>query len=149
MLIRMKSLSAYLLILFITALVSCGKTYRHYEAKGEFRYYNRLESPIQVEIRQGAIQQYGLYDVRSGDSLVLFTSGETLEMTLQPSGYIPGVLSDTTTVRVFDSLCYTENRKGTFLHNINSYRSYKRGDRDYVFYLDIDSTLAKQAMRCK
>jgi hypothetical protein len=84
------------------------------------------------------------------DSIILTTDGDTHEKVAYPEYYLPAISGDTTKIVFDDTLCYVEyNRKGAILQNIKSYTYTKRGDRDYVFYFTIDSTLLKLATKCQ
>lgn len=66
------------------------------------------------------------------------------------SGYLPGLYADTTTIRMFDTLCYLEDKSArAILFNIDAYAYEKRGDADYVFRFDIDSLLYMLAEKCQ
>ncbi|MBZ0099538.1 MAG: hypothetical protein K8F30_10655 [Taibaiella sp.] len=139
-----------LLLLIVIASCSCGKTRRSYKVSGEFRYYNRLDDTIRVVIKLGLNKAFESYIVPAGDSVVITTVGETdLEGPVDPKGYAPGILADTTSVIFNDTLCYNEYHKsGTMLHDIDSYTYLKRGDKDYLFFFNIDSNLYRMAGAC-
>lgn len=127
---------------------SCGKTIVDYSVKGEFIYYNRLTSPIQVHIRNGMNKAREDHVIDPGASLTIHTNGESNQQVADPKGYVPGITADTVIIRFNDTLCYAEYREGPWLHNIDKYSSTRRGDADYVFSFDIDSNLLNLAERC-
>lgn len=138
------------LLLALIVACSCGKTRKTYRVDGEFRYYNRLAGPVTVEIRAGLNKAFESHVLQPGDSMVLTTVGETdADEPAQPKSYAPGITADTAAIRFGDSFCYVEYRSGPVLHNINSYTYQQRGDRDYVFFLDIDSNLLNMARPCE
>ena len=143
----------YTLVLLIVAGISCscGKTRRSYKVSGEFRYYNQFGNTVRITVRSGLTKALETYAVAVGDSLVLSTTGETDQKNeeVNPQGYAPALLADTTTVRFNDSVCYNEyNKNGAVLHNIASYTYRKRADKDYIFFFTIDSSLYKQGGTC-
>lgn len=149
-LLPVNNTSIILLLLMSLSFFSC-RTIKSYAVRGEFRYYNRIDDTIRVYLKQGLNKAFEYHIVPGKDSLVLFTTGETdMEKPADPKGYLPAICSDTTTIRFNDSLCYSEyNKTGSLLHNISSYSYYRKGDRDYLFYFNIDSTLLKRANKCQ
>lgn len=132
-------------------IASCGKTITDYRVKGEFRYINYLNDTVTIKI-YGRINgaTFDEFKIAPKDSVMLTTDGETIEKTASPENYLPAISGDTTKLVFDDTLCYVEyNRKGAILQNIKSYTYTKRGDRDYVFYYSIDSSLLKLATKCK
>jgi hypothetical protein len=138
-----------LLLLLIAIGSSCGKTRKSYVVKGEFRYYNKMDDTIQVLLYHGLNTVFQSIYVSPHDSLVLHTDGEDYKTVADPMGYRPGISADTTTIVFNDTLCYSEyHHNGPILHNISSYTYEKRGERDYVFFYDIDTSLLSLAVRC-
>lgn len=135
-------------MLFLTSginllLSSCGKTTVEYRVKGEFRYSNGTTRTARIIVR-GTMEGAPLkeYQLPPGDTLTLYTEGETHKQTAAPQNYRPAVSGDTTTLVWSDTLCYSEyGHNGPVLQNINAYTAQKRGDRDYVFYYPIDNLL--------
>ncbi|MCD6010959.1 MAG: hypothetical protein K0Q79_821 [Flavipsychrobacter sp.] len=116
--------------------------------KGEFRYYNRTVNTIRVSLVLGMEKAYASYTLAPGDSFVINTSGIG-EKVADPEKYVPGIASDTTTIRFNDTLCYSEYmKKGPVLHNNATHTYLKRGDNDYIFYFNIDTILYNLATRC-
>lgn len=135
------------MVMAIAALSACH-TRRDYNNKGEFHYYNRLSAPVWVEVKNGINKAYETYTIAPGGSIVIHTSHEGPKVAKR-SDYLPGLYADTTTIRMFDTLCYVEDKSARkMLFNIDAYDYEKRGDADYVFRLDIDSTIQAQAGRC-
>lgn len=137
-----------LYLLMGMSICSCGKSVVDYNMKGEFIYYNRLATPIQLHIRNGLNKAKEDHIIDPGGSFTIHTSGESHNPVANPAGYVPGITADTAIIQFNDTLCYTEYREGAWLHNINKYKSNKRGDADYVFSFDIDSNLVNLAHLC-
>lgn len=131
-------------------LPSCSKKSVEYRVKGEFRYGNNTSREVRIIIR-GAMNgaPFREYSVSAGDTLTLFTEGETHQQTASPQEYRPAISGDTTTVIWDDTLCYSEyNHTGPTLQNINAYTAQRRGDRDYLFYYSIGNNLLNAATKC-
>lgn len=131
-------------------LPSCGKKSVEYRVKGEFRYGNNTSREIRIVIR-GAMNGAPLreYSLPAGDTLTLFTDGETHSKTASPQDYRPAISGDTTTVLWDDTLCYSEyNHTGPLLQHIDAYTAQRRGDRDYLFYYIIGNDLLGAAVKC-
>lgn len=134
-------------ILFI--LASSCKPRIDYANRGEFHYYNRLSAPVLIEVKNGLNKAYETYNIAPGGSIVIHTSHDGPKVAKR-SGYLPGLYADTTTIRMFDTLCYIEDKSSRrMLFDIDAYDYEKRGDADYVFRFDIDSTLYKLAGKCE
>jgi hypothetical protein len=133
----------------IVLLPSCGKKRIDYLVQGDFNYINATADTIQVLIRGGFNRASANYIVAPSDTLQIHVTGDTHEAYTQPSGYKPGISADTTTLIFRDTLCYSEDHfQGQILHNIHTHTSMRKGDRYYVFYYVIDSTLENLATRC-
>lgn len=132
-------------------IASCGKTTTDYRVKGEFNYTNNLDKAVRIYIiGNGNNENIDSIFLPPKGQIKLTTDGDTYEKTASPENYLPAISGDTTKIVFDDTLCYVEyNRKGAILQNIKSYTYTKRGDRDYVFYYSIDSSLLKLATKCK
>jgi hypothetical protein len=140
----------FLIFGFSGCFFSCGKTITEYVVKGEFYYINITNQVVKVRIVDGFDKALSNYSILPNDSLILTTSGDTHSKTSDPSGYKPGISGDTTTLIFKDSLCYSEYHfTGPILQNIDSYSYQKRGDRDYVFFFKIDTSLLNKTTRCQ
>jgi hypothetical protein len=146
---KMKACRSYSALSAILLMISCGKQHTSYVVKGEFRYYNLLTETVDIYIKDGYNGVVDSYEVKPNDSLVLFTSGESDRTVAEAKGYRPAISGDTTRLIFNDSLCYEEHHfEGQVIQNIASYNSLKRGDRDYLFFFNIDSSLLKLAAKC-
>lgn len=128
---------------------SCIKKRIDYTLEGEFRYINNLPDTVRVRIRNGLYKTTDAYTILPYTVLTLNTSGDYNRKTAEPKAYRPAIGGDTTTLYFSDTLCYSEyHDSGNTLQNIESYSYDRRGDRDYLFYFTIDSTLVKRAGKC-
>lgn len=136
-----------LYIIFNILLFSCHIR-KDYNNKGEFHYYNRLSAPVWIEVKNGLNKAYKTYTIAPGGSIVIHTSHDGPKVARR-SDYLPGLYADTTTVRMFDTLCYVEDKSARrMLFDIDAYDYEKRGDADFVFRLDIDSVMLNLARKC-
>jgi len=137
------------LYIFTTFLLSSCHPRIDYNNKGEFHYANKLSAPVWIEVKNGLVKAYETYTIAPGDSIVIHTSHEGPKVAKR-SDYLPGLYADTTTLRMFDTLCHVENKSARrLLFDIDAYDYEKRGDADFVFRLDIDSVLLRLARKCE
>ena len=90
-------------------LLSSCHTRKDYINKGEFHYNNHLSSPVWIEVKNGVNKAYETYTIAPGGSIVIHTSHDGPKVAKR-SGYLPGLYADTTTIRMFDTLCYVEDK---------------------------------------
>lgn len=126
--------TGYPLVIATLFLIACGKTQVDYAVKGEFIYYNRLNSPVEVHIKGGLKKAQEDHTVAPGSSITFYTD-DIGPKVADPKGYLPGISPDTTILQFNDSLCYAEyNHRGSKLNDINNYTYKKRGDADYLLF---------------
>jgi hypothetical protein len=129
---------------------TCAKTTIDYNVLGEFQYKNNMNKPITLKIINGYHAAFAQHIIQPNDVLILKTSENSHNKQANPLYFKPGASGDTTTVFFNDTLCYSEyHYNGLLLQNINTYTYEKRGDRDYIFRFNIDSTLFNLAVTCK
>lgn len=146
----MKKLLGHTVTILLCIIAYSCSTRKHYAVKGEFRYLNALQQPVTIRLHQGMNQRYATYNIQPGETVAISTMGDTyLNEPADPQSYVPALIADTTVLQLNDTLCYTEYKgSGQILHNINSYTHERRGDKDYIFYFTIDSTINNLGTKC-